>query len=52
MQPNNNQAKPTTGRLWYAKQLVADSQPFGFLQGLKKRLINQGYDKSQFKITY
>ncbi len=44
--------KPTTGRLWYGKQVIAVNEPFRNLQQKKITLIQQGYDKKLFRISY
>jgi len=53
MKPNIPRTeKPTTGRLWYGNRVIAEKVPFRNLQQTKITLIQQGYDKKLFKITY
>ena len=44
--------KPKVGKLWYNGQVIISNKPFRFLQWRKRHLINVGYKKDLFKITY
>jgi len=52
MIPTNNTKKPDKGRLLYNGHQVGEMDTFRNLSWKKIQLINQGYDKKLFKLTY